>query len=326
MMKKPLRILFMGTPEFAVSSLEGLIEAGYQVVAVVTAPDTPSGRGLKLQPSPVKISALGHGIPVLQPEKLKDETFLDELGSFEASLQVVVAFRMLPEVVWAMPSSGTFNLHASLLPQYRGAAPIQRALMNGETETGVTTFYLKHEIDTGHILLQEKVPIGPEETAGELHDRLKEIGARLVVKTVKAIEEDAVKPLPQEMRITGAPELKTAPKIFKDDCRLDFSKEVTVVFNKVRGLSPSPGAFTFLQRPDGEKALVKVFRAVTQPASHSVPPGAIQSDGKTFMKVSCSNGWLDILEIQQAGKRRMGIREFLTGNSVNASYLAVSDL
>jgi methionyl-tRNA formyltransferase len=319
------RIIFLGTPEFAVSSLEALHSAGYNVAAVVTAPDSPAGRGLKLQPTPVKVFALEKGIPVLQPEKLKDEHFLSELRSFEANLQVVVAFRMLPETVWAMPELGTFNLHASLLPQYRGAAPINHAIMNGDTETGVTTFFLKHEIDTGNIIFQEKVPIGTEETAGELHDRLMTTGAGLVIRTVRAIEGGNVRLTSQDELIAKGTILKPAPKIFHEDCRVDWTRPVIRVYNKVRGLSPYPGAFCEIQSPEGVFFQLKIYRAKADTSEKTGIPGGIMTDGKHFLRISCADGWLDILEIQQAGKRKMSIQEFLRGFPVNASYMVIPE-
>jgi methionyl-tRNA formyltransferase len=319
-MKENLRIVFLGTPEFAVSSLQALCENSFNVVAVVTAPDTPSGRGLKLQPSPVKTYALSQGIPVLQPLKLKDADFLEQLRGYKAELQVVVAFRMLPESVWNMPLMGTFNLHASLLPQYRGAAPINRAVMNGETFTGVTTFFLQQEIDTGSILFSERIPIGPEETAGELHDRMKVIGAGLVVKTARAILEGKIKPVPQEDVMPGDGPLKPAPKIFREDCQLNWNIPAENVCNHIRGLSPHPGAFSFLAQDKGESFQIKIFRAkLTHDLSDQVP-GTIQTDGKHYLRVGCGDFWLEILELQLPGKRRMGIGEFLIGFPLSISW------
>jgi methionyl-tRNA formyltransferase len=314
MNQEELRIVFLGTPEFAMGSLEALVNAGFAVAAVVTSPDTPSGRGLRLKQSPVKEFALSKGIPVLQPVNLKDPAFLEELKSYGANLQVVVAFRMLPESVWAMPELGTFNLHASLLPQYRGAAPINRAVINGETVTGVTTFFLQQEIDTGQVLFVERVPIGPEETSGELHDRLMALGAGLVVKTAVAIREGGIRPIPQEELIPVSGPLKPAPKIYRNDCRIDWSKQVREIFNHIRGLSPYPGAFSHLVTDDGEEVQVKIFRARPGDDIHDyLIPGRIRTDGKHFLKVACGDGWIDILQVQQAGKRRMETREFLIG-------------
>jgi methionyl-tRNA formyltransferase len=304
------RIIFMGTPEFAVASLSALIASGCNVVAVITAPDRPSGRGMKLQPSAVKAFAVQHGLPVLQPTNLRSEAFLEELQSFKATLQVVVAFRMLPQAVWAMPPKGTFNLHASLLPQFRGAAPINHAIISGATETGVTTFFLEQEIDTGNIILQEKTPIGPEETAGELHDRLMAIGARLVVETVRRIATGNVATIPQ----TGIlqEELFGAPKIFKDFCRIDWGRSAADVFNHIRGLSPYPSAFTEIRTGD-EVFVLKIFRSQMVADSASGAPGQLSSDGRTFLYVQCKDGQLSLLEVQLSGKRRMAIGEFLKG-------------
>ena len=324
MTSKP-RIVFLGTPEFASASLDALHTSGYDITGVVTAPDSPSGRGLKIVPSAVKAYAIHHGIPVLQPHKLKDPLFLDQLRSLDADLQVVVAFRMLPEAVWDMPPLGTFNLHASLLPQYRGAAPINWAIINGEQETGVTTFFLKHEIDTGNILFQEKTAIGDEETAGELHDRLKILGANLVLKTVKAIEQGNIHPVRQEELLQPGIVLKPAPKIYKEDCRIDWSQPAERLFNLIRGLSPFPGAYTMLRPPDGPGVQIKVYRARRAAKDEAATPGSLQTDGKRYLKVACGDGWLDILELQQAGKRRMPVGDFLLGASVNALYIAVSE-
>lgn len=300
------RIIFMGTPEFAVASLEALVQAGYNIVAVVTAPDKPAGRGMHLQQSAVKKYALGHEIPVLQPEKLKNPEFLNSLKNLKADLQVVVAFRMLPELVWNMPPMGTINVHGSLLPQYRGAAPINWTVINGERETGVTTFKLKHEIDTGDMLLQAKLPIDSNETAGELHDRMKELGAQLLVQTVHGLAQGTLKPVPQT---TPAEGWKHAPKIFTDTCTIDTGKTVQEVHNLVRGLSPYPGAFTHL---DGK--MLKVYR--TLPAADSpapLAPGTWYTDGKERLSVCCGNGWLDLLEVQLEGKKRMMTDDFLRG-------------
>lgn len=312
------RIIFMGTPEFAVASLASLVDAGCNVVAAVTAPDRPAGRGMKLQLSAVKAYAVSKNIPVLQPTNLKSQNFLQELQSCNASLQVVVAFRMLPEVVWAMPPKGTFNLHASLLPQYRGAAPINHAIINGETETGVTTFFLQQQIDTGNIILQENTPIGPSETSGELHDRLMAIGARLVLETVKMIADGVVTPKPQ---VATAP-LHEAPKIFKEHCQIDWSRSATDIFNLIRGLSPYPVAFTMLMK-DEEPLGLKVFQAAKLPDATEVMPREIRTDGHTFLYVGCADGWLSLLDVQLAGKRRMPISEFLKGfNPSNTSIIA----
>lgn len=312
MEKKDLRIVYMGTPDFAVESLRALVENGYNVVAVVTMPDKPAGRGHKLQYSPVKQYALQHNLPLLQPEKLKDEQFLTELRSYNAHLQIVVAFRMLPQVVWSMPPMGTFNLHASLLPQYRGAAPINWAVINGETETGVTTFFLRHEIDTGHIIFQEKTPIDPNENVGTVHDRLMMMGAKLVVRTVDAILEGNVPQTPQEELAEG--ELKPAPKIFKDTCRMDFSKTVYDLHNFVRGLSPYPAAWTELVLPgQTEPSMVKVYEVRTEPSSHNLPVGTLETDKKTFLRVAASDGYLYLQELQLPGRKRMKVADLLNG-------------
>ena len=306
-----LRIVFMGTPEFAVASLDALIKAGYNIVGVVTAPDKPAGRGMKMNESAVKKYATEHGLKVLQPEKLRNPDFLEELKSLNADLQVVVAFRMLPEVVWNMPRMGTINLHGSLLPQYRGAAPINWAVMNGETSTGVTTFKLKQEIDTGNLLLQESFPIGEDESAGEVHDRMKDIGAQLLVKTVKGLVEGTLKETPQSPLASSdgsETELKHAPKIFAETCRIDFSKSVDEVHNLVRGLSPFPGAFTYL---DGK--MIKILKGKKEITERKPPQGQIESDNKTFLKFPCADGYIHVLEIQLEGKRRMKIEEFLRG-------------
>lgn len=298
------RIIFIGTPEFAVASLKAMVETGYNVVAVVTAVDKPAGRGLKMQESPVKAYAVQQGIPVLQPVNQKDPAFLEELRSYRADLQVVIAFRMMPEAVWNMPPLGTFNLHASLLPQYRGAAPINRAIMNGETVTGVSTFFLKHEIDTGDILYREEVPIGPDETAGELHDKLMHIGAAAVIKTLQLIEAGQVKGTPQPT----SPDLKTAPKIFKQDCLIDWNRPVQQVYNQVRGLSPYPAAFTTLQ----DKTL-KIYKARPVKGKPASQPGGWETDGKSYLRFACADGYLDLLEVQAEGKKRMPVDEFLRG-------------
>lgn len=306
--KQSIRIIYMGTPDFAVESLRTLVEGGYNVVAVVTMPDKPAGRGHQLQYSAVKQYALSVGLPVLQPERLKDETFLEELRSYNADLQIVVAFRMLPEVVWNMPRLGTFNLHASLLPQYRGAAPINWAVMNGDTETGVTTFMLQHEIDTGNIILQERIAIAEDENVGSVHDRLMTIGAGLVARTVDAIIEAdnhgvAIKTLPQDESI----ELRPAPKIFKDTCVIDFSRTGEDIRNHVRGLSPYPAAWINempISHPLAEVLKgAKVYKVeVTQHAEQ-----------KGHIIVPCADGFVDILELQLPGKKRMNAAALLNG-------------
>ena len=294
----------MGTPDFAVASLDALVQANFDVVAVVTAPDKPAGRGQKLNESAVKKYAVEKGIPVLQPEKLKNPEFIAELKSYQADLQVVVAFRMLPEVVWNMPPKGTINLHGSLLPQYRGAAPINHAIINGEKESGVTTFFLTHEIDTGNIILSDSTAIADDETAGDLHDKLMYIGANLLVKTLKAIEAGEVNEQPQPQ----SGELKHAPKIFKDDCKIDWNNEAQTIYNLIRGLSPYPTAFTFLN----DKTM-KVFKAEIEDKEPGIVAGGFLTDGKTYLKFAAKDGFIKLLDIQYEGKKRMLIEDFLRG-------------
>jgi methionyl-tRNA formyltransferase len=307
-----MRIVFMGTPEFAVASLDILVRNNYNIVGVITAPDKPAGRGQQVQQSAVKKYAAEKGLHVLQPEKLKSEQFLEELRALNADLQIVVAFRMLPEAVWKMPRLGTFNLHASLLPQYRGAAPINWAVINGEKETGVTTFFLQHEIDTGKVLFRESTRIGEDETAGELHDRLMEIGSKLVLKTVKAVETGNYTETPQEELAAGL-ELRHAPKIFKENCRIDWNSPIDRIHDHVRGLSPYPAAWTELSGPDGKLHFIKVFRTSKENASHDQPAGTVISDGKNYIKIAAPKGYIYLLDIQLAGKKRMGVAEFLRG-------------
>lgn len=299
-----MKIVFMGTPDFAVASLDALVQANFDVVAVVTAPDKPAGRGQKLNESAVKKYALEKGIPVLQPEKLKNPEFIEELRSYKADLQVVVAFRMLPEVVWNMPPKGTINLHGSLLPQYRGAAPINHAIINGEKESGVTTFFLTHEIDTGNIILSDRTPIADDETAGDLHDKLMHIGANLLVKTLKAIEAGEVSEQPQPQ----SGDLKHAPKIFKEDCKIDWNDQAQTIYNLIRGLSPYPTAFTFLH----DKTL-KVFKAEIEKKEPGIAAGGFLTDGKTYLKFAAKDGFIKLLDIQYEGKKRMLIEDFLRG-------------
>ena len=302
-----MRIVFMGTPEFAVASLDALIQSGSEIVAVVTAPDKPAGRGQKVSESAVKQYAVANGLKILQPEKLKDEAFLAELKSLNADLQVVVAFRMLPEVVWNMPPKGTINLHASLLPQYRGAAPINWVLINGEKESGVTTFFLKQEIDTGDILFTEKITLTGKETAGELHDRLMAKGAGLLVKTVKAVESGKYSENPQS-QLAENTELKHAPKIFKEDGNIDWNQPAEKVYNLVRGLSPSPASYTIL---NGK--ILKIYRAEYQVTETGLQPGGFICDNKSHLKFAASDGFISVTDIQLEGKKRMGIGEFLRG-------------
>lgn len=320
-MKEALKIIFLGTPEFAVESLSALLRKDYRISAVVTVPDQPAGRGQALQSSPVKKFALQHGLSVLQPVKLKDPEFISELASIHADLFIVVAFRMLPEIVWKMPRLGTFNLHASLLPQYRGAAPINHVIINGESETGLTTFFLKQEIDTGEIIFQEKIQIHPEETAGELHDKMKMAGAELVLKTTEAISKGNLKTVAQSKLADPSVPLKAAPKIFREDCRIDWTRSTQNVFNKIRGLSPYPAAFTYLTSPEGESHLIKIYRATKAITSRPHQPSKIITDGKSGLAVTTADGMLHIVEVQQAGKRIMKIDEFLRGFRVNSDWI-----
>ena len=311
--KRDLRIVFMGTPEFAVESLRALVEGGYSVAGVVTMPDKPVGKHQSvLQASAVKQYALSQNLPVLQPEKLKDPEFIEQLRAWKADLQIVVAFRMLPEVVWDMPRLGTFNLHASLLPQYRGAAPINWAIINGEQETGATTFFLTHEIDTGKIIFREKIPIADTDNAGDIHDRLMHLGARLVVQTVDAIRENTVRPVPQSDLTTGE-ELKPAPKIFKDSCCIQWNQPAKAVYDFIRGLAPYPGAWTELTTSQGDTLSLKIFETEKIIQAHDLPPGTIVSDGKMQFDISVSDGFVRVRNLQQAGKRRMGVEDFLRG-------------
>lgn len=297
------RIVFMGTPEFAVASLDAILRAGYTVAAVITAPDKPAGRGMQLTGSAVKKYALEKGLTILQPEKLKNPAFLEELRALRADLQIVVAFRMLPEVVWNMPAMGTVNLHGSLLPQYRGAAPINWAVINGEKETGVTTFKLQHDIDTGNILLQDRFPIGDTETAGEVHDRMKEIGARLLVRTIDGLVAGNLEDIPQEN--TG--DLRHAPKIFTETCRIDWNKPINDIYNLIRGLSPFPAAFTYL---DGK--ILKIFRSEKESNNSVQAPGELIIEG-TKLGFTCSGGIIRVTELQLEGKKKMTTEEFLRG-------------
>jgi methionyl-tRNA formyltransferase len=300
-----LRIVYMGTPDFAVPTLQALVENNYNVVAVITAADKPAGRGQKIQQSPVKEYAVSQGIPVLQPTNLKSETFLEELRSYQANLQIIVAFRMLPEVVWAMPELGSFNIHGSLLPQYRGAAPINWAIINGEKETGVTSFFLKHEIDTGDLLFQDRVPILEEDDFGSMYEKLKHKGAELAVRTVQAIERGEVQPQPQQ---TSA-ETKHAPKIFKETCEINWNQPAHQVRDFIRGLSPYPAAWT---RFDGKT--FKIFKTeVLDETVHTLAPGQLKTDNKTYLHVQTADGALSILDLQMEGKKRMPVQDLLRG-------------
>ena len=308
---KSLRIVFMGTPEFAATSLRKLVGEGYNVVAVVTTPDKPAGRGQKLHRSDVKVVAEELGLPILQPERLRDEEFLATLRSYEPDLGVVIAFRMLPEVVWAMPRLGTFNLHASLLPEYRGAAPINWAIMNGETRTGVTTFLLNHEIDKGAIIEQSEVDILPEDNIGTLYDKLMLIGSDLVTNTVDKLAEGNYTTI-EQMHI-DEDTLKPAPKIFKEDCRIDWNKGVERVHNIIRGLSPYPAAWTPLYRDEEECGSMKIFASHIEKCDMSVARGTIRTDGKTYIAIACADGWLYVDDVQLAGKKRLATKDLLLG-------------
>lgn len=322
MKKEDLRIVYMGTPDFAVEALQCLVEGGYNVVGVITMPDKPAGRGHKIQYSPVKQYALDHQLPLLQPEKLKDEEFIQALREWKADLQIVVAFRMLPEVVWNMPRLGTFNLHASLLPQYRGAAPINWAVINGDTETGITTFFLKHEIDTGEVIQQVRVPIADTDNVEVVHDKLMMLGGKLVLETVDAILNGTVKPIPQEeMAVVG--ELRPAPKIFKETCRIDWNQPVKKIYDFIRGLSPYPAAWSELIASEKESVVVKIFevekivkkndKRCRNSRGRFCKVGSIETDGKKYIKVSVPGGFVSILSLQLPGKKRLKIDELLRG-------------
>lgn len=309
-----MKIIFLGTPDFAVATLDAMVQHQLNVVAVVTAPDKPAGRGMKLQQSAVKKYAVEHQIPVLQPEKLKNEEFLQALKSYQADLQVVVAFRMLPEVVWNMPPLGTINVHASLLPNYRGAAPINWAIINGEAASGVTTFKLKHEIDTGDILLQEKVIITETDNAGILHDKLMTTGAQLLLKTIDELRNNTLKIIPQTSLTSGIEQeisLKHAPKIFTETCKIDWSKSTIEVYNLIRGLSPYPAAFTTVN--DKKMKLFEVEKII---ASHSFEPGYIETDDKKYIRFYCADGYISVKKLQLEGKTQMLVEDFLRGNKI----------
>jgi methionyl-tRNA formyltransferase len=309
-----LRIIFMGTPDFAVTSLGALVKAGCNIVGVITAPDKPAGRGMKLTESAVKKYAVEKDLHILQPEKLKNPEFIEELRALKADLQIVVAFRMLPEIVWNMPALGTVNLHGSLLPQYRGAAPIHWAVINGEKETGVTTFKLKHEIDTGDILLQKSFPIGEEETTGEVHDRMKIIGADLLVETVMGLADNSLQKINQSLMVSReSAVLKHAPKIFTETCQIHWEEPADKIHNLIRGLSPFPGALTVL-----DEKILKVYRSKKEITDHTHPTGKTFSDGKTFLKFSCSDGYIHILDLQLEGKKRMLTEDFLRGYRITS--------
>ena len=313
MNRQDFRIVFMGTPDFAVGSLRALVEGGYNVVAVVTMPDKPVGRHQsELSQSAVKQYAVAHNIPVLQPEKLKDPNFLEELRSYRADLQVIVAFRMLPEAVWDMPPHGTFNLHASLLPQYRGAAPINWAIINGDTETGVTTFLLDHEIDTGRIIHQARTPITEDDNVETVHDRLRNIGAGVVTHTVDDIIAGNIRPIDQDT-LTADTEIRHAPKIFKDTCRLAFDLPVKRAFDFVRGMSPYPAAWTELVEENGKRTMLKIYATTREETTVAEAPGTVLTDGKTYFKIAFPDGYLALTQLQLAGKKRMTVSDFLRG-------------
>ncbi|MEI6883894.1 MAG: methionyl-tRNA formyltransferase [Bacteroidota bacterium] len=311
------RIIFYGTPEIAKESLKAVVDCGYQVVAVVTAPDRPAGRGMKMRASKVKEYALEQGLKVLQPEKLSDPVFFEELRKFKPDLQVVVAFRMMPRSIWTLPPKGTFNLHASLLPQYRGAAPINWAVINGEAETGLTTFFLRDKVDTGDIIFREPMSIGPDETAGELHDRMKIQGAQLVIKTIEAVFSGKINPQDQSRFANHDSPLKPAPKIYTDTCRIDWNMPSAYIYNKIRGLSPLPGAFTEITLKDGSKSVLKIFRAGIELQKTSEEPGSVLTDGRSSLRISAPDGYVNIYELQIAGRKPMKTDEFLRGFGKN---------
>lgn len=313
MKKSDLRIVYMGTPDFAVAPLRSLVEQGYNIVGVVTNPDKPAGRGQKLQESAVKQYATSKNLKTLQPERFKDPDFLEQLKELKADLQIIVAFKMLPEIVWSMPRLGTFNLHASLLPHYRGAAPINWAIINGDKTTGITTFFLKHEIDTGNIIFREEVPIFENDNAGVLHDRLMEKGASLVINTVDAIIAGNYPQKSQDEFVKPGELIRNAPKIFKDDCRIDWNNDVTSIYNKIRGLSPYPAAWTEITNDSGEIIQLKIFETTKEILQHNHPVGKIISDQKTFFKVAVIDGYINIIQLQQAGKKSLKTEEFLRG-------------
>ncbi len=326
MTKEDLRIVFMGTPDFAVESLRVLVEGGYNIVGVITMPDKPMGRhGSILQPSSVKQYAVSVGLPVLQPEKLKDEVFINELRALNADLQIVVAFRMLPEIVWDMPRFGTFNLHASLLPQYRGAAPVNWAVINGEKETGVTTFFLTHEIDTGRIIRQKKLPIAETDDVGVVHNALMGIGAKLVIETVDLLitNHGDIKTIAQDTLFASTEDLHAAPKIFKETCHIDWKQPTEIIHNFIRGLSPYPAAWTELADPEGKKTMLKIFQTERLVENHDLEPGTIRVNEKTNLDIAVTDGFVRIQSLQLAGKKRMSAKDFLNGIKINGQWKIV---
>jgi len=326
MKKDALKIVFMGTPDFAVPVLDAVVKAGYNVVAVVTVPDRPAGRGKKLRYSPIKEYAIGHNLNLLQPEKLRGEVFVKNLKELKPDLQIVVAFRMLPEVVWKIPTKGTFNLHASVLPQYRGAAPINYAIINGEKETGLTTFFIDDKIDTGNIILQQKLKIDETDDFKSLHDKMMMEGAVLVLKTIELIKNDDVKFINQKDLIKEGESLKAAPKILKEDCRIDWNKPVTQVYNFIRGLSPWPVAYTNISEETGKEYYIKVFKTTRHIEDHRNEPGQVETDNKSFIKVYCQDGFVKIEELQMAGKKRMKAVELLRGFSLLGKVKVVTSI
>jgi methionyl-tRNA formyltransferase len=320
---KNLRIVFMGTPDFAVATLGSLLMNGYNVAGVVTAPDKPAGRGRKIVKSPVKEFAEFSQLPIMQPENLKDPEFLEKLNNINADFFIVVAFRMLPEVVWKMPSIGTFNLHASLLPQYRGAAPINHAIINGETITGVTTFLIDDKIDTGNILLREEIQIYPFENAADIHDRLMKHGASLVIRTLEELSENRIKPQPQSLFIKPGEVLKPAPKIFPKDCIINWHNDPHTINNLIRGLAPSPCARSFL-RNDSSDLTFKIFECQAETIKHNMNPGEIISDGIHFIKIACKDGFISVVSLQLEGKRKLDTEEFLRGFRIKDYTIPVS--
>ncbi len=319
-----MKIVFMGTPQFAVPCLDILVKNNYNIVAVVTVPDKPAGRGQKLHQSAIKEYALENNLYLLQPEKLKDENFIKELKELNADLQIVVAFRMLPEVVWNMPKLGTYNLHASLLPKYRGAAPINWAIINGDTESGVTTFKLKHEIDTGNILMQQKVKINTTTTAGQLHDELMMVGSELILKTVQQVELSLNTNTPLNFIPQSDIEASHAPKLFKETCKLNWNNDVIQIYNLIRGLSPYPTAYTELDNKNGQLLVFKIYSATYQAIEHTQAYGFIESDNKTYLQVYCKNGILTVYNLQLQGKKQMLVSEFLRGFKLNAGAFFTS--